>query len=48
MASEQSITQAITKAKVEVAKAVLMAVREAEDPVESRRTAKVMPRVGQH
>ena len=44
MASEQNMTQAITQAAIEDTKAAIMAVREAEDPVNSRRPVYIAPR----
>ena len=42
MASEQSMTQAITQAVGEATKAAVMAVREAEGPFKSRRIVYTM------
>ena len=46
MATEQSITQAIMQAVIEPAKAPIMAVREAENPVKDVRTIHTVPRSG--
>ena len=44
MAAEQSMTQAITQAATEAVKATIMAVKEAENPVNATRSVQLMPR----
>ena len=44
MASDQSMTQAITQTAAEVAKVAIMGVREAEGPTESRIPVHILPR----
>ena len=44
MAAEQNITQTVTQAATEVAKAAIMTVREVENPVNAVISVKVMPR----
>ena len=45
MASDQSMTQAITQGTIKAVKAVMMTVREAEGPTRSRRPMHTVPRI---
>ena len=46
MTAEQSMTQTMTQAVIEVAKAAIMAFREAEIPANTARSALAMPKPG--